>query len=499
MSAPAETRKIFPEGFVWGTATASYQIEGAWQVDGKGLSIWDAFSHTIGKIANGDTGDIAADHYHRYPEDVALMSKLGIPAYRFSISWPRILPNGRATDVNDEGVAFYNRLIDELISKGIQPVVTLYHWDLPLPLQMELDGWCGSSISDLFADYARVCFQHFGDRVKQWITLNEPWCSAVLGYDSKGVHAPGRLVNSSVEVYKAAHNLILAHAKAAQVYKNEFAQQQGGQIGITLNSDWFEPKPETDESKQRDNQKASEQMLDFTLGWFAHPIYHGSYPLTMQKILGDHLPKFTSEEVALIQGSSDFFGLNHYSTHYVQLRVDCSSAGQLSSSAPALPAFIEEHPTISNAWEEGSGYWKDVGVDQSEDPSWGKTDMGWNIVPWGIRCLLEHIQRTYSPPGGIIVTENGCAVHEPDVETAMKDQARIDFLRGYISEVHTAIQHGVDCRGYFVWSFMDNFEWAFGYGKRFGITYVDYATQERTPKGSAWWFAEVIKNNGVVA
>lgn len=458
---------------MWGAATAAYQIEGAWLEGGKGLSIWDAFSHTPGKTTNGDTGDVAVDHYHKYAEDVGLMSELGLPAYRFSISWPRILPTGRKDHVNKEGIAFYSKMIDELRSKNIYPVVTLYHWDLPLALQTELDGWCDEKISDLFAEYARVCFEAFGDRVKHWITLNEPWCSAVLGYDSNGVHAPGRVKKSATEVYKAGHNLLLAHAKAAHVYRTEFAAKQKGYIGITLNSDWFEPKPSSDPTAYEKNKAASQQALNFMLGWFAHPIYKGGYPPVLMERLGDRLPQFTDEELKLVKGSSDFFGLNHYSTNYVELAPN--DAGPASRTS----------------------YWQDIGVAQSADPSWPKTDMGWSVVPWGIRKLLEHIQSSYHPTGGIYITENGCAVYEPDVEIAKNDRPRVQYMQGYISEVHGAIQKGVNCKGYFAWSFMDNFEWAHGYSKRFGIVYVDYKTQERTPKASARWYADVIKHNAV--
>ncbi|TYZ58837.1 hypothetical protein PybrP1_005137 [[Pythium] brassicae (nom. inval.)] len=335
----------FPEGFVWGTATASYQIEGATEEGGRGDSIWDAFSRTPGKVLNGHTGAVAVDHYHRYKEDVQLMKNMGLKSYRLSISWPRIIPAGVGA-VNEEGVAFYNNLINELLANGIEPLVTLYHWDLPLPLLTEFDGWLGGKhIQDAFAAYARVCFARFGDRVKSWLTLNEPWCSAFLGYG--------------------------------------------------------------------------------------------------------------------IGPSADF------------------AAGRAAPNDAAT-----------------GNYGADEGVQLSDDPTWKKTDMGWNAVPWGFQKLLLWVQKRYNPPNGIYVTENGCAVADKTKEDAQHDDFRVDFYKGYIAAMREAIAQGADVRGYFAWSFCDNYEWAEGYNKRFGIHWVDYETQERVPKKSAIWFGGVIRDNG---
>ncbi|TMW61561.1 hypothetical protein Poli38472_012752 [Pythium oligandrum] len=466
----------FPEGFIWGTATASYQIEGASEEGGRGDSIWDAFSRTPGKVVNKDTGAVADDHYHRYKEDVQLMKNMGLKFYRLSIAWPRIIPAG-VGEVNEEGVAFYNRLIDELKANGIEPLVTLYHWDLPLALQTEHDGWLGGEfIQDAFTKYARVCFERFGDRVKHWLTLNEPWCSAFLGYGI-GVHAPGRKRNGHVECYQSAHNLLLAHARAVDVYRKEFKDAQGGRIGITLNCDWREPAPTSDPQQLKRNEDAAERSLQFNLAWYADPVYFGDYPQVMKDRIGSRLPVFTDDEKKLLKGSSDFFGLNHYGSAY---------------TAPSKEYLSGEEPTEAN---RGFGF--DEGVEISADDAWLRTDMGWNVVPWGFEKLLLWIQKRYNPANGILVTENGCAVADKTKEDAQNDDFRVNFYKSYISHMHKAIQQGADVRGYFAWSFMDNYEWAEGYGKRFGIHWVNYETQERVPKKSALWFGEVLRSNTV--
>ena len=296
----------FPEDFTWGTATSAYQIEGAAKADGKGPSIWDAFTHIPGKTANNENGDVACDHYHRFREDIALMKDMGVDAYRFSISWSRIMPTGRG-EVNEEGIQFYSHLIDALLEEGITPWVTLYHWDLPLALQLEMDGWLNPEIQHVFADYAAVCFERFGDRVKHWITLNEPWVVSILGH-GQGVFAPGRVSNS--EPYLAAHHLILSHARASERYRRDFAHQKG-KVGWSNNCDWREPLTDKPE-----DVAAAQRALEFFVAWFTDPVYKGDYPEVMREKLGDRLPQFTEGEKALIKGSSDFFGLNHYTTMY---------------------------------------------------------------------------------------------------------------------------------------------------------------------------------------
>lgn len=457
--------KPFPEHFVWGAATASYQIEGAVREGGRGLSIWDAFSHTPGKVMNGDTGDVACDHYHRIEEDVQLMKTLGLKAYRFSIAWPRIQPNSKG-DPNPEGIVFYNRLIDCLLENGIEPWVTLYHWDLPQALQAEHNGWLNRELVPMFGKFSRICFEQFGDRVKNWITLNEPWCSAVLGYGI-GMHAPGHVDND--EPYIAAHHLILAHAKAVQIYRSEFSAQKG-QIGIVNNCDWRIPLTDSEE-----DIASAERSLEFFLAWFADPIWKGDYPAVMRERLGDRLPVFTDEEKKLVRGSSDFFGLNHYSTMYAS---EPETDEELDANVAGNGGMIEDQ------W-----------VHLSVDPAWQQTQMSWSIVPEGCRDLLKWIDDRYGHPP-IYITENGCALHEPDREAAVNDTVRRDFFDGYLRECRNAIGQGVDLRGYFAWSLMDNFEWSWGYERRFGLVRVDYETLERTPKLSAEWYRKTIEENG---
>lgn len=460
------TNQQFPEDFLWGSATSAYQIEGGYLSDGKGPSIWDVFCMIPGKVYNHDHGNLACDHYHRFREDVALMKQLGLKAYRFSISWPRVLPAGRGT-VNPAGIDFYNALIDELLNAGIEPWVTLYHWDLPAALEFELHGWLGEGISDAFAEYAEVCFQHFGDRVKNWITINEAWVVAILGY-GHGVFAPG--VQSKDLPYLAGHHLIIAHAKAVDVYRKKYQTQQQGQIGITNNCDWREPL--TDSSA---DHEAAERALEFFLAWFADPIYKGDYPACMRERLGDRLPRFSAAEKELIQGSSDFFGLNHYTTMYASDATESKEAGSVYGNG---------------------GLSEDQDVNLSVAPDWPQTAMQWAIVPWGCRKLLEWIAARYDNPP-IFITENGCAFDDQLVDGQVVDQERITFFEGYLGAIHEAIQNGVSLQGYFIWSLMDNFEWASGYSKKFGITYIEEGTLNRIPKESAKWYGEVIRQNGL--
>jgi len=459
--------KRFPDDFTWGTATASYQIEGAWQEGGKGLSIWDAFAHTPGKIADGSTGDVACDHYHRYREDAALMSRMGLKAYRMSIAWARIQPTGRGKP-NPEGIKFYSNLIDSLLEHDIVPWVTLYHWDLPLALQLELDGWLNPEMAEHFRAYAEICFEQFGDRVKNWITFNEAWVVSILGY-GQGIFAPGR--TSNAEPYMAAHNLLRAHGMAVESYRQKFQAEQQGIIGMTSNCDWREPLTDSEKDKE-----AAQRALEFYLGWFADPIYRGDYPEVMRERVAGRLPRFAPEDVARIEGSNDFFGLNTYTTMY---------------ASHAEPGTLLKITPYGNG-----GISEDQDVNLTTDESWEKTEMGWAIVPWGTRKLLHWIDKRYGGPD-IVITENGCALDDRVVDGKVHDQKRIDFLEGYITECHTAIQEGVKLKGYFLWSFLDNFEWASGFTRRFGIHFTDFATGERIPKASALWYSNVVRKNGL--
>mmetsp|Transcript_81382 Transcript_81382/g.141236 ORF Transcript_81382/g.141236 Transcript_81382/m.141236 type:complete len:960 (-) Transcript_81382:35-2914(-) len=475
-----EQTLFFPNGFLWGTATSAYQIEGAAAEGGRSPSIWDTFSETPGRVKNGDTGEIACDHYHLWKEDVQLMRELDFQAYRFSISWSRLLPEGRG-EVNLEAVSFYSGLIDELLANDIQPWVTIYHWDLPQCLEDEYGGWLDRQVIEDFENYAVACFSLFGDRVFNWITFNEPWCSAVLGY-ANGEMAPGRDHEPEREPYLVAHHIILAHAKAVHRYRAEFQdkspkdwQWQKGQIGITLNMDWKEALTES-----ISDCEAQGRSLDWQLGWFADPIWHGDYPRTMRRRLGSRLPSFTAEEKKLIKNTSDFFGLNHYSTKYVSAR-----PGRLKASPDEV--------------EEEGGYFDDPEVRDKDDPRWTLTAMGWPVVPWGLKKLCELIQSEYAPKGGIYVTENGCAARGEGeyIVSTKPDTFRVDYFKGYLAQLHKAIQCGADVRGYFAWSFMDNFEWHHGYSKRFGIVHVNYKTQVRTPKASANFISQASRMNAV--
>ena len=454
----------FSKDFVWGTATSSYQIEGAHNIHGKGPSIWDAFCTIPDRIKNGENGNIAIDHYNNYKEDIALLKSQGFKAYRFSISWPRIMPDGKG-NVNEEGIQFYSNLIDELLENDITPWVTLYHWDLPLALQMEHDGWLNPDIITYFEQYAKICFERFGDRVKHWITLNEPWVVSILGY-GQGVFAPGRISNT--EPYLVGHHLLLAHAKAVNLYRTQF-KHQNGIIGISNNGDWREPLAEKPEDIE-----AAERALLFFLGWFADPIYLGDYPKVMKDRLGNRLPTFTKEQKEMVKNSSDFFGLNHYTTMYA--------------------AEDDQSGDKTSVYGNG-GLSEDQDVKLSQDKDWKLTHSKWAVVPWGCTKLLKWISDRYNSPV-IYITENGFACDDKVENGQINDLDRLEYFKGYLNACHNAIEQGVKLKGYFAWSLFDNFEWASGYSLRFGINYIDYKTLERIPKASALWFKKIIKNRG---
>jgi beta-glucosidase len=349
-----------------------------------------------------------------------------------------------------------------LLEYGIQPWVTLYHWDLPLALQLEKDGWLNPRIADDFTAYANLCFERFGDRVKHWITFNEPWVTSVFGYGT-GVMAPGR--RSNREPYQAAHHQLRAHAKTVALYRDRYGHQNG-RIGITNNCDWREPLSDSPEDRA-----AARRAMEFFLGWFADPVYKGDYPQVMKERVGKRLPAFTDEEKAMLKGSSDFFGLNTYSTMYAS------------------------QPRGSTG---GSGdFFSDQEVELSADESWSRTSFDWAIAPWGCRKLLEWIRDRYDNPP-VYITENGCAYPDvPGPDGAVRDALRIDFYRDYLDACHQAIANGVDLKGYFAWSLMDNMEWAEGYSQRFGLVHVDLQTLRRIPKDSARWFTETIRTNAI--
>lgn len=449
--------------FYWGVATAATQIEGGWLDDGKGPSIWDAFSQIPGKISDGSTTCVTCDHYHHMEKDVDLLAGLGVNAYRFSLSWPRIIPDGKGK-VNTGGIAFYNRMIDKLLEKGITPFLTLYHWDLPLALQLEDDGWLSDRTIEAFVNYAKVCYNAFGDRVKHWTTFNENWCTAVLGHGI-GILAPGRV--STDQPYQVAHRLLLAHARAVRLFREG---GYDGMIGMVNNCDWREPLTDS-----QDDKDAAQESLEFFYGWLTDPLVFGDYPALMRERLGDRLPQFTEDEQAMLKGSYDFLGLNHYTTHY---------------------ASREPVQGKGSAVQNGNGGMSDdQQVHLSCDPEWPVTSFGWYVVPWGFRKMLNWIHKRYNG-APIIVTENGCTVASDKKEEAVADRFRCDFIRDYTDALIKARdEDGVNVQGYFAWTLIDDYEWCWGFTARFGLVYCDHETLERCPKESYYAYSDIIQRH----
>lgn len=452
----------FPEGFVFGTATASYQIEGAVAEDGRKPSIWDTFSHTPGKVVNGDTGDVAVDFYHRVDEDLDLIASLNLDSYRFSIAWPRIVPDG-VGEVNEAGLAFYDRVIDGLIARGVKPTVTLYHWDLPQALE-DKGGWTNRETSYAFAEYARVVGARYGDRVTTWTTLNEPWCAAYLGY-AGGHHAPGH--TSELESLQAVHHLNLGHGLALKALR-EVVTNPDAKYSVTNNlASVYAADPSNPEDVDAKRQIEALRNRAFT-----DPQLRGYYPADLledTKEITDW--SFVLDgDLELIHQPIDVLGINYYNTDTVR-----RSSGVVDTVGTPFPGATRVE------WAEQPGPF---------------TAMGWNIEPQGLFDLLASTHALY-PELELMITENGAAFPDEivveDGSPAVHDADRVDFLRRHFTAAHRAIEAGIPVTGYYVWSLMDNFEWAFGYEKRFGIVYVDYETQLRTKKDSAIWYAELAE------
>ncbi|XP_037025293.1 myrosinase 1-like [Bradysia coprophila] len=457
----------FPEGFMWGLATSAYQIEGGWEADGKGPNTWDFWSHQNGgaNIDDSKNGDVACDSYNKYLDDVRLLKSMGADFYRFSLSWSRIVPTGRVADgVSLPGIDYYNRLIDALLAEDIVPFITLYHWDTPLGVQND-GGWLNDTIVDHFADYARVTYEAFGDRVKWWLTFNEPhvFCLANWNYGEQDpFEQPPR------QQYICAHNVVKSHAKAWRIYDEEYRQTQQGKMGITLNCDWSEPKDRSDP----EHLEAMERSVQFRYGWWANPLTRGEYPKVMRDLVDaksepgqSRLPTFDPEWTRIINGTLDFLGLNHYSTHYV------------------LPS------DGTNRGLDG-----DANIRTEGDSSWDRNGIGWSVVPSGFRNIITWVSKQYSLP--VYITENGYGGSEDE---KLDDTGRQNYYRLYINEVLKAIEcDGADVRSYTAWSLMDNYEWTMGYTARFGVHYVDFedANRTRTPKESALQLTKIFAENG---
>ena len=440
----------FPPDFVWGTATSSYQVEGGWNEGGKGASIWDTFTHTPGKIANDENGDVAVDHYHRWKEDIRLMAELGLKAYRFSTSWPRILPEG-CGKVNKKGLDFYDRLVDNLLAHGIEPYVCLYHWELPQALQ-DKGGWPERKTVDYFADYAAVLAKRLADRVEIWFTHNEPFIAATSGYFA-GEHAPG--IRNPLAAFKAGHHLLLSHGLAAAAIRAH--AKKAVKIGITLNLNPVHAA--TDSKKDREAARRFDIILNRS---FLDPLLKGTSPLEEIPFARRLVSQIIRPGDLEIIHTLDILGVNYYTRAVIR-------------HDPKFPviAASEVHP----AGNEYSGMWE--------------------IYPQGIHELLLRIWNDYHPKAELMVTENGVPVPDGlDADGRVRDERRIRYIKSHLEQVRLAIKDGVPVKGYFVWSLMDNFEWALGYEQRFGLIYVDFKTQKRIVKDSGWWYTRVIRGEG---
>nr|WP_221473751.1 GH1 family beta-glucosidase [Planomonospora venezuelensis] len=456
---------VFPAGFAWGAATSAYQIEGAVAEDGRGTSIWDTFVRQPGRVVNGENADTAIDHYHRYRDDVALMSQLGLGAYRFSISWPRIQPTGGGA-VNAKGMDFYSRLVDELLAKGIDPWVTLYHWDLPQALE-DAGGWPSRDTAERFAEYAAAVHGALGDRVRNWSTVNEPWCAAFLGYAS-GEHAPGR--REPAASMRAAHHLLLAHGLAVEAMR---AQRSDTRIGGCVNL--YAISPQTGSEADLD---AARRIDGLQNRFFLDALLKGEYPADVLDDLGPMADFARDGDLAVISAPLDMLLINYYSRFTVSGVPGGSASAAAAPTDSGSPWVGSEHVSFVNAGRP-------------------VTAMGWEIDDSGLHEILLRLAREY-PRVPLVISENGAAFDDVMADDGtVNDSERLAYIEAHLRTCHAAIEAGVPLEGYFAWSLMDNFEWAWGYGKRFGLVHVDYETQRRVPKESALWYADTIRRGGL--
>ncbi|GLJ16647.1 hypothetical protein SUGI_0285720 [Cryptomeria japonica] len=472
-------RKAFPSDFIFGVGSAAYQYEGAVREDGRGPSIWDTFTHTPGKIVDGSNGDVADDQYHRYKEDVKLLVDMGVDSHRFSISWTRIFPKGRGM-INEKGITYYNNLIDELLKHGIKPFVTIFHWDLPQPFQDEYGGFLSDKIVPDFTAYANTCFERFGDRVKNWVTINELFSISVNGYDN-GIHAPGRCSktvgnctagNSATEPYIVGHNLLLSHASAVKLYRHKYQKKQKGSIGISHFTHWFVPY-----TLSLNDQKATQRILDFFFGWFMDPLVYGEYPATMRALVGNRLPRFTKKQSRLVKGSYDYIGVNYYTAMY--------ALNDNSTPDPMHTSFMADSRVNLTYSKNG------VLIGPQGGSDW------LHVYPRGIRALLNYI-RTHYNNLPVYITENGTnEVNNSSMplKESLNDTWRVSHVSQHLLNVLLAVRDGCNVRGYFGWTFMDDFEWDVGYTVRYGFYFVDRTHNvTRYPKASALWLKNFLHN-----
>jgi beta-glucosidase len=443
---------VFPDTWVWGAATAAYQIEGGARAGGRGQSIWDTFSRTPGKVANGDTGEIACDHFHRVPEDVALMREMGLGAYRFSIAWPRIFPEGVGRP-NAEGLDFYRRLIDELHAADIEPYVTLYHWDLPQALQ-DRGGWANRDTARRFGEYAHTVAAELGEGVHHWFTINEPWVAAFLGH-WMGIHAPG--ARNLRLALLAAHNLLLAHGEGLSALRAEM--RSGDEAGIVLNLAPCDPAGDSNADLE-----AAHRVDGWTNRWFLDALYRGEYPDDMVRLFGEAMPEIAPGDMELISQPTDLLGVNYYTRSVVEY----DPASEPLQARRIVPAGAPV------------------------------TAMGWEVYPPGLHEILKRVHDDYAP-ARFLIAENGAAYDDVVEDGQVDDPLREAYIHEHLLQAFRAIESGVPLGGYFVWSLLDNFEWSWGYDKRFGVIYVDFATQERIVKRSGRWYAAVTRDNAVGA